>query len=253
MISSKYVRISVCMAVCNGEKYLIDQITSILSQMGDDDELVIIDDNSDDNSLGLILGIFDQRIHLFKNSQRLGHVKNFEKVISLARGDYIFLSDQDDVWVEGRLSLFLAELIEVDSPILVVGDFIEVDENLLPISTALNRMHLAGVNTNLFPLFLDIILGRSKFYGCCFAFNRALVRFILPFPPKIEAHDMYIGLVSCLLGSIVSINKITLKRRIHGKNLTPLKRRGFYPIIISRYIYIKEMLFLFISNRLFKY
>ena len=252
MTSEKYVRISVCMAVCNGEKYLTDQISSILSQLGDDDELVITDDCSDDNSLGLILGICDERIHLFRNAQRLGHVKNFEKVISLAKGGYIFLSDQDDVWVEGRLSLFLAELIQVDTPILAVGDFIEVDENLLPIATALNRMHLAGVKKRLFPISLDIILGRSKFYGCCFAFNRALVRYILPFPPNIEAHDMYIGLVSGLLGSIVAINKITLKRRIHGKNLTPLKRRGFYPILISRYIYIKELLSLFISNRLFK-
>lgn len=238
------VRFSVCMAVCNGSLYLREQVLSILAQLDSKDEIVVCDDNSTDDSLDVIVAIGDPRIRVYSNKKRLGHVKNFEKVISLARGQYILLSDQDDVWIGSRLSLFLAELARVERPVLVVGDYIEVTDTLAPLDSKNNKVQISGIGANRVPIALDILLGRSKYYGCCFAFNRALVDQILPFPAKIEAHDMWIGLVASVFHTVVAIDKVTLKRRIHGKNLTPFKRRSLYLIAKSRYTYVKE-LFLF--------
>ena len=102
--------ISVCIATYNGEKYIREQLDSILVQLGPDDEIVVCDDRSSDRTLELIEGYRDSRIHVHRNEKNLGHVRNFEKAISLSRGDYLFLSDQDDVWLPGRVQEMLGQM-----------------------------------------------------------------------------------------------------------------------------------------------
>ena len=95
--------ISVCMAIYNGEKYIKEQIDSILMQLSNEDELVISDDSSNDRTLDIIAEYNDRRIKVLHHIPAIGNsfVKakaNFENALSVAKGDYIFLSDQDDVW-----------------------------------------------------------------------------------------------------------------------------------------------------------
>lgn len=94
--------ISVCMATYNGEKYIKEQIDSILKQLGSDDELVISDDGSSDGTIDIILGYHDPRIHLYKGSFH-SPAFNFENALKNATGDFIFLSDQDDIWYDNKV------------------------------------------------------------------------------------------------------------------------------------------------------
>ena len=96
-------KISVCMAVYNGEKYIREQIASILGQLAPGDELIISDDGSSDGTLDEARAFGDARIRLLANQLDRGYSGNFENAIRHAGGDIIFLSDQDDVWLPGRV------------------------------------------------------------------------------------------------------------------------------------------------------
>src|SRR5688572_3666270 len=91
--------VSVCMATKNGGEYLEEQINSILVQLNPEDELIISDDCSTDNTIAIVQSYKDHRIKLFQNKIPKGISKNFETSLQLSKGDYIFLADQDDVWL----------------------------------------------------------------------------------------------------------------------------------------------------------
>ena len=93
--------ISIAMTSYNGEKYIREQLDSILTQTYGNFELIICDDRSKDSTVEIIKDycIKDSRIKLYVNEKNLGFKKNFEKAISLCKGEYIALSDQDDIYV----------------------------------------------------------------------------------------------------------------------------------------------------------
>ena len=119
------MKISVCLATFNGEKYLQQQIESILIQLGDNDELIISDDGSSDQTLNIIESFSDKRIHIFHNKMNHGFIGNFENALRIATGDYIFLSDQDDVWSSDKLRISLQALEKAD---LIVHDAEMIDD-----------------------------------------------------------------------------------------------------------------------------
>ena len=102
--------ISVCMATYNGEKYIREQIDSILAQLGDKDELIVSDDGSADATLSIVRSFSDPRIKIISNTGKHGTNGNFENALKHAQGDYIFLSDQDDVWLPGKVNICLQAL-----------------------------------------------------------------------------------------------------------------------------------------------
>jgi glycosyltransferase involved in cell wall biosynthesis len=177
--------ISVCLASFNGQKYIKEQIDSILVQLSGVDELIVSDDGSTDNTLNVIAGYNDARIKVFHNENRKGVVGNFENALMHAKGDYIFLSDQDDVWLKDKVTVCLDHLNTVD---LVNADCKIVDSelNLLGDSFFMSNNSKNGVlNT----------LRRNSYMGCCMAFNRKILSKILPFPKDIPMHDLWIGFV----------------------------------------------------------
>jgi glycosyltransferase involved in cell wall biosynthesis len=93
------------MAVYNGEKYIEGQIKSILSQLSSCDELIVVNDFSTDNTMTIIYKIIDERLKIFNNIENLGVIRTFETAISKAKGNYIFLSDQDDIWHADKIHL----------------------------------------------------------------------------------------------------------------------------------------------------
>lgn len=96
--------ISVCVATYNGEKYLQEQLDSILIQLAPDDELIISDDFSTDKTRSILDSYrADPRIKLLEGPQK-GIIKNFEHAINQASGDLIFLADQDDVWLPDKVA-----------------------------------------------------------------------------------------------------------------------------------------------------
>ena len=110
--------ISVCLATYNGQRFIKRQITSILSQIGEEDEVVVSDDGSTDDTLTILRDLNDSRIRIIDGAHRHSPTWNFEKALEGARGEYIFLSDQDDVWMPDKVqkSVEALEKIEKNNP-----------------------------------------------------------------------------------------------------------------------------------------
>src|SRR5687768_2114930 len=119
-------KISVCIATYNGEKYNTEQLESILRQLPSDAEVIISDDSSTDNTLQIIDSFNDSRIHVWPNQKFRSPIFNFENALKHSHGDYIFLSDQDDIWMPDRIKKMLPLLNEFD---LVVSDCKVVNDN----------------------------------------------------------------------------------------------------------------------------
>ncbi|MFG6427646.1 MAG: glycosyltransferase [Muribaculaceae bacterium] len=211
--------ISVCMATYNGGKYLKKQLDSILFQLNDDDEIIISDDGSIDNTVEIINGFNDKRIKLLRhqknkiNHQNAAHIyttKNFENALNHANGDLIFLCDQDDRWHPDRVKIMTNYLREYDC---VMCNFNLMDEK--------DKIY----QNQYFPnspisksLFVNLI--RMPFYGSAMAFRKQLLSRILPFPNDLPVHDNWIGLISQKYGKTYFITKSLHDYRRHNNSVS---------------------------------
>lgn len=231
------MKISVCMATYNGELYVAEQIISILSQLNPNDELIIVDDCSDDSTIEVINSFEDERINLIKNNKNIGVNKSFSKSILLSTGDYIFLSDQDDIWIKGRINMMLNHLVKskVD---LLTSNFKWIDQ--FGNSTYVKFDGVSSFDSkNYYKNILDIFIGKTNYFGCAMLFTKSLVRYIAPFPNFIESHDLWIAKAGNLYHSQVHYDDITFYKRIHKTNATSTtSNRKFIYKIFSRFIFI---------------
>lgn len=219
--------VSVCMATYNGERYICEQVASILPQLKETDELVISDDGSTDRTVYLINSFNDERIKLYKNDRHNGIVGNFENALMKSKGDFIFLSDQDDVWLPAKIEVCLKELRNYS---LVVSDCYVVNTNLeksgISFFGALNSG--AGVLKN---------LRKNTYQGCCMCFRKELLPVVLPFPANIPMHDEWIGFVADLFFQVkFEAQPLSLYRRhdstatsniVGGSKSTLLKKLSY--------------------------
>lgn len=244
-------KISVCMATYNGEKYVNEQITSILKQLTSLDELIVVDDFSKDSTIKILKGFKDPRVKIFKNCSNIGVNKSFEKAILLSKNDYIFMADQDDIWYENRVEKML-DALKNKSVNLVSGNskFIDVNGNEVDyLAMPLKR----DDSKKMFKNILKIFAGTGSYFGCAMAFKRELIGVILPFPNYLESHDLWIAIASILRGKSFHLEDIVLFRRVHGSNASIIQR-SIYKKIKSRFIFIISiinLLFRYILNKLF--
>ena len=191
---------SVCLASYNGELFIRDQIQSILSQINFDDELVISDDGSKDKTIEIIKSFKDSRIKLIYNkSGRHGYTANFENAINYCKGDIIFFSDQDDVWLNTKYNDVVQLLKTYD---LVVTNSIVTDKKLNPINNSFFSIYHSG------PGLLKNILLCSTYYGSCMAIRKSLLKYILPFPKTKQIdYDIWIGLIAEVYGKVYFYSK----------------------------------------------
>src|SRR5579871_1607034 len=106
--------ISVCMATYNGERYILKQLQSIISQLSENDEIVISDDSSTDNTINIIKSFNDSRIRLYENNKFGSPIFNLENALKHAKNDFIFLSDQDDLWESNKVKTLVEKLNQYD-------------------------------------------------------------------------------------------------------------------------------------------
>ena len=199
--------VSVCMATYNGEKYIREQIDSILSQLSANDELVISDDGSNDDTIDIIREYKDERIRLYHNT-RHGVTWNFENALRHSRGDVIFLADQDDVWKPGKVERMKEWL---KSSILVIHNADVVDKNGNLINE--DYFSLAGVRNGFWRN-----LVKFRHIGCCMAFRRQLLLECMPFPRGVVCHDYWICMYALAkYGAMMEHESFLLYRR-HGNN-----------------------------------
>ncbi len=222
--------ISVCMATYNGESYIKRQLESILTQLGEDDEVVIVDDCSKDGTVKQIKKINDSRILIFENIINLGVNKTFEQAILRSRGDIIFLSDQDDFWYEDKISSvcnFFNNHLDVD---LIQHDAIVMDDDENIISESLFNL-IGYVGDSVVRNFLH-----CSYMGCCMAFRRILIKDIMPIT-NVPYHDYWIGIMAKLYGhKIEFIHKPLMNFIRHKDSLTTdaKKKRSIYRMIKDR-------------------
>lgn len=197
------------MATFNGVLYIKDQLSSILPQLGPEDEIIISDDNSTDDTVGIIKSFNDPRIQLYISNFR-SPILNFEFALSKCKGDLIFLSDQDDLW-NGCKVQRVSELLEKYD--LVVTDCQIIDENGQVTHDSFFKLRQSG--KGLIKNFL-----KNSYLGCCMAMKKQIIEKASPFPKAIPMHDIWIGMIGELFGVTYFCNEKLAKYRRHGKNKT---------------------------------
>lgn len=204
--------ISVCMATYNGEKYIKDQLLSILKQIGPNDEIIISDDLSKDKTIEIIKRLNDKRIKIFFNTNR-GYTNNFENSIKNASGDLIFLADQDDVWFDDKIQIMSDLLKNYD---FVVSNAQMVNKDLESLGTTYFQLR-GGAKRG----FLNNLI-KLKYIGCCMAFRKIILKKAFPFPKNTTlcSHDLWISLISEFYFSTYVIQEPLLSYRRHGENVS---------------------------------
>ena len=228
------LRVSVAMTTYNGEKYLKEQLDSILKNIKSNDEIIISDDGSTDKTLEILKQYEskDSRIKVYKNS-KLGVKKNFEKAIEHSNGKYIFLADQDDVWAIDKVDKVLKAFNENDCS-LVIHDAIVVNENLKKINDSFFSIRNSrnGILKNIY---------KNSYIGCCIAFKSTMKKYILPIPNNIEMHDQWIGILNDKYGKSIFLKDKLIKYRRHTANVSKMKHYPFFRMIKNRLVFIKEL------------
>lgn len=216
------IRVSVCIAAYNGSRFIEKQLLSIVEQLSTNDEIIISDDGSVDNTLEIVRSFNDSRIKIFHNKKvrnpwrilggdNKGFIvtKNFENALNYAKGQYIFLSDQDDIWTPNRLEKMLISLKKTDC---VMCNFSTIDEN----------DHICKHQCR--PLDIKYTtmgcIKNPPFIGCMMAFNRNLYNLVFPFPKYIPSHDFWIGLCAHLTNSLTIENDVLHLYRKYGNNVS---------------------------------
>ena len=222
-LAPRSLRISVCMATHNGERFIRRQLESILCQLSPDDEVVISDDSSTDVTVVTIKEFADPRIRLFENSTFYSPIFNFEHALQMAGGDIIVLSDQDDVWLDNKVAVIREKFATTHHRhYLIAMDGFVVDEDERVIDPSIFERLGAGKGfwKNIF---------NNRYLGCCLAFSRELLEVALPFPRRIPMHDMWLGQLCELIGETEFVPEKTIKYRKHEASLTEFRIR-FAPL-----------------------
>ena len=207
------MKISVALAAYKGEQYIAEQLESILSYLGKNDEIIVSDDYPQGKTRGTVaeFQVKDKRIRYVEGEGK-GVVKNFENALKACTGDVIFLCDQDDVWLSRKVELVMNEIS--NGADLVLHDASVTDADLNVTEPSFFAVH--GSNAS-----LSKNLVRNSFVGCCMAFNRKVLEASLPFPKDLAMHDWWIALVALKKKfNVVLLNEPLIKWRRHGGTVT---------------------------------
>ncbi|KPA54185.1 hypothetical protein VT25_03875 [Photobacterium leiognathi subsp. mandapamensis] len=227
--------ISVCLATFNGEKYIKEQLLSILNQLNENDEVIISDDCSTDKTISIIKDLNDSRVKIFINKNNKKSVtiyksiysvnRNFSNALEKASGDIIFLSDQDDIWIKDKVKLMINELKKYD---LVISNCLMLDDNNV---SKESYFDIVKPNGNFYRTFY-----KSSYHGCCMAFKRSVLSKAMPLPNTFIGHDTWIGLVSSRYFSVKFLDKPLLLYRRHGDTVTTASGKSSNSLL-SKIIY----------------
>jgi glycosyltransferase involved in cell wall biosynthesis len=212
--------ISIAMATYNGAKYLEEQIDSILRQTLPASEIVVCDDCSTDATWEMLqrYANMDTRFKIYRNGKNLGFLKNFEKAISMCSGDYIALSDQDDIWTDNHLESLYSN---IGNKSMSCGNGLIVDKNNQSLKlTIKSQLVLDRIPRDDFSKAKTILFFRNPYLGATVLFHRSLVNSALPIPDGCEYHDSWIALAACLDKGINYVDEIILNYRRTGENVT---------------------------------
>ncbi len=218
--------ISVCVAAYNGEQYITAQLHSILNQLSDSDEVIVVDDASTDTTTEQVLSLKDSRIRLIKHPTNRGVACTFEDAIRAAAGKILFLSDQDDLWSPSKVAVMLAAFRSQANVTLIATDVSLIDSD----GSLLAESYFAPRGSFRPGFWANLV--RNRFGGCTLAFRSEVIGNFLPLPRKYDVlHDVWIGVRNSLSGhqTLYIPQPLVLNRRhgttATGKTTLTLRRR----------------------------
>jgi glycosyltransferase involved in cell wall biosynthesis len=212
--------ISVCVATHNGARWIEAQLRSVLSQIGGGDEVIVVDDASSDRTVATILALADPRIRIVQNERNVGVDLTFQRALTLAKGDVLFLCDQDDLWHPHKVKRVMRVFQVYPDVTLVLSDAQLIDASgqlLAPSYFAIRGAYRQGVLASIV---------KSKFLGCAMAVRSSMRKYFLPFPIPIPGHDMWIGTINELYGKTCFLPEPLISYRRHGSNASPDRHQG---------------------------
>ncbi|MBQ5994247.1 MAG: glycosyltransferase family 2 protein [Clostridia bacterium] len=227
--------VSVALAAYNGEKYIEEQLRSVLPQLSEDDEIVVSVDPGNDGTYEKVksLSLSDGRVKPIEGKGQ-GLIKNFENAVKHCGGDIIMLCDQDDVWLPDKVERVKEELSK-DGVLLCMHDARVVDEALNVREESFFK--LRGTGTGIVKNIL-----KNTYMGCCMAFKSEAKRYILPFPDKLPMHDQWIGLVCERKGKVSLIDEPLILYRRHGDNASSDSHAGALQMLRWRLQMLRALL-----------
>lgn len=216
------IKISVAIATYNGEKYIKEQIESILNQTIPVDEIIISDDGSSDSTLAILEDYARSSIIVLTDNERHGFCGNFEHAINHCTGDYIFLADQDDIWMPDKVERTIAVFIQNSSATCVFSNGVLINESKKEIEGRFNEIDVfdfsKGTNKVDRDSFLETCVSQPLALGMVMCIKRSLLEIAIPFPEMFGFHDQWLLFCSIGLDSCYYLNEKLVFRRLHGEN-----------------------------------
>ncbi len=205
--------ISIAMATYNGEKYLKEQLDSIYAQTYKNIEVIVTDDCSTDKTVEILEQYAKSHgLKYYVNEKNLGFVKNFEKAVSLCRGEYIALSDQDDIWLPHKLSILIGN---IGDNMLACSDATLIDENNHVLAESFFEYSNKSKNKKLTFLKLAI---RNYVTGCTVLMKKEMLKKAHPLSSGIKSHDYWYALIASTFGDIYVCKEPLILYRQHSEN-----------------------------------
>mgnify|MGYP002624019508 CR=1 FL=1 len=218
--------VSIAMTTFNGEKYIGLQIDSILNQTYKDIELIICDDLSTDSTREILLDYKkkDPRCKIFFNEVNLGFKKNFEKAISLCSGEYIALSDQDDVWELWKIEETL-KILDDKQFVCTNASLIDESGNFLGYTMKeVTQYHWMPLDSN--SLFKRLVHGNFV-QGSTILARASFLKTSIPIPLIMPFHDWWFAICACFSNGFAYSKKNAIRYRQHTSQVTENKKKTF--------------------------
>lgn len=217
------MKTSVAMCTYNGEKYIKEQLKSILNQTVAIDEIIICDDGSNDKTTDIIGQIQlenPNKISLYKNPVNIGSNKNFEKAISICSGDYIFLSDQDDIWKKNKVEKIIQYFLENESleGVFSNAELINDTNEKFTENSLWTSVHfMEDKLTKPINLYNHILFRSNMVTGATLCIKKEIKNLILPIPDiKKFYHDEWIAIIIASRNNLEYLTDKLISYRIHS-------------------------------------
>jgi hypothetical protein len=226
--------VSVCLATYRGAAFVQAQLASVLPQLGPDDEVVVVDDASGDDTVAAVRAVGDPRVRVLELKHNVGYVAAFETALRAAQGSYLLLCDQDDLWSDDHVAVLVealrtslvaaGNLGTLEGPARLRGPYGQPDWRLR-----------ASDSTHHVRNALGVLAGNRPYYGCAMGMRRDALPLVLPFPGLLtESHDLWIALCGNAARSIRHVESRTVERRFHAGNASTPRPRGPRAVAASR-------------------
>lgn len=232
-MKSKTKKIDIVMATYNGEKYISEQLDSIVNSECFNDyikNLIIVDDGSTDNTINIISNYcakYENIIFTPCGERKLGAAKNFEKGILLSNAPYVMLCDQDDIWLPSKISKSFEKIVGLERrdgnvPSLVFSDVSVVNSGLNVIYDSFFDLY----NIDKLPS-IEFLCFNNIAPGCTMILNRKLIDIAFPMPENVIMHDWWLLLYALFCGKVDTLYEQTMLYRQHGNNAVGVKKNSF--------------------------